>query len=221
MTASSPFPSKQDSSSTTPSESVVDIDVVAVDAEASVPDVVPSVLDSAKVAQHPVESHIDVSIDSAQVIDVNVDPSQAVTITVEPRANNQANQPKADEEVVQVEAKAQQADAPSPGGALAAVAGSFSSYLAPLSKDKFAEVVRDVEERLKVVNNTLSMMDSLVDSEGFDAILSEMLQSISLKTGELLNAHRTTIYLLDEDKNELWAILAKDDGGNSLELRFP
>ncbi|MEM9213837.1 MAG: adenylate/guanylate cyclase domain-containing protein [Cyanobacteria bacterium P01_F01_bin.150] len=109
----------------------------------------------------------------------------------------------------------------SPGGALAAPPGSFSSFLAPLNKEKFAVVVKDVEEKLKVVQSTLSMMDSLNDSEGFDAILEEMLQSISLKTGELLNADRTTIYLLDEDKNELWSILAKDENGNSLELRFP
>jgi adenylate cyclase len=52
-------------------------------------------------------------------------------------------------------------------------------------------------------------------------ILNEMLRSITLKTGELLGADRTTIFLLDEDKNELWSIVAKGDTGDSLEIRIP
>ncbi|MEG3988065.1 GAF domain-containing protein [Microcoleus sp. S28C3] len=99
--------------------------------------------------------------------------------------------------------------------------GNFSSFLAPLNKDSFKGVAREVEEKLRVVNQTLGMLDNILDSQGFDAILNEMLQSITLKTGELLNAARSTIYLLDDEKNELWAIVAKDENGNNLEFRFP
>jgi adenylate cyclase len=99
--------------------------------------------------------------------------------------------------------------------------GSFSTFLAPLTQDTFKQVVSDVEQKLLVVNQTLSMLDNVLSSKGFDAILNEMLQSITLKTGELLNADRTTIFLLDEDKDELWAIVAKDESGNNLELRVP
>jgi adenylate cyclase len=99
--------------------------------------------------------------------------------------------------------------------------GNFASFLAPLTQDTFKQVVWDVEQKLQVVNQTLSMLDNLMDAQGFDAILDEMLRSITLKTGELLNADRTTIFLLDEEKNELWSIVAKDEQGNNLELRFP
>ncbi|WP_245939774.1 adenylate/guanylate cyclase domain-containing protein [Stenomitos frigidus] len=109
----------------------------------------------------------------------------------------------------------------SPGGALVTNKGSFGAFLAPLTKDKFKEVVTDVEQKLQVVHQTLSMLDNLLDAQGFDAILEEMLRSITLKTSELLNADRATIYLLDEDKNELWAIVAKDERGHNLELRLP
>ncbi len=106
---------------------------------------------------------------------------------------------------------------------LVSAKGSFSSFLAPLKKDTFKEVVTDVEQKLLVVNQTLSMLDNLMDAQGFDAILNEMLRSITLKTGELLNADRTTIFLLDEDKAEpeLWSIVAKDENGKNLELRIP
>ncbi|MEB3279924.1 MAG: adenylate/guanylate cyclase domain-containing protein [Lyngbya sp.] len=99
--------------------------------------------------------------------------------------------------------------------------GSFSSFLAPLTKDTFVEVVKDVEEKLKTVNQTLSLLDNLLDAQGFEAILNEMLCSITLKTGELLSADRTTIWLLDDDKEELWSIVAKGEDGKPLELRIP
>ena len=108
-----------------------------------------------------------------------------------------------------------------PGSALATTKGSFSSFLAPLTQETFKQVVADVEQKLRVVNQTLSMLDNLMDSQGFDAILNEMLRSITLKTGELLNADRATIFLLDEEKDELWAIVAEDENGNNLELRIP
>jgi len=98
---------------------------------------------------------------------------------------------------------------------------NFSSILGHLNKHSFTVVVKEVEEKLKVVNQTLGMLDNILDSQGFDAILNDMLQSITLKTGELLNADRSTIFLLDEEKNELWAIVAKDENGKNLELRFP
>src|SRR6476469_8409415 len=92
----------------------------------------------------------------------------------------------------------------------------LSNVLDILNKESFTEVVKEVEDKLKVVNQTLGMLDNILESQGFDAILNEMLQSITRKTGELLNADRSTIFLLDDEKNELWAIVAKDENGNNL-----
>ncbi|MEH2051769.1 GAF domain-containing protein [Nostoc sp.] len=104
-----------------------------------------------------------------------------------------------------------------PVGALATRQGTFSTFLAPLTQDTFKQVVKDVEQKLQIVHQTLSMLDS----HGFETILQEMLHSITLKTGELLGADRTTIFLLDEEKQELWSILAEGEGGRSLEIRIP
>jgi len=136
-----------------------------------------------------------------------------VTPQVEGKQVHQRSQPKSD------------ATSAAPNNhsssALARTQGTFSAFLAPLNKDSFTQVVKDVEEKLEVVNQTLSMLDSLLDSQGFDAILDEMLRSITLKTGELLGADRSTIFLLDEEKNELWSIIAKGEGGKPLEIRIP
>ena len=100
---------------------------------------------------------------------------------------------------------------------LAAPKGKFATFLAPLTQDKFKEVVYEVEQKLRIVNQTLSMLDV----QGFDTILEEMLNSITTKTGELLNADRTTIYLLDEEKSELYTTVTDSSQGRTLEIRFP
>ncbi len=104
-----------------------------------------------------------------------------------------------------------------PMGALARRKGTISTFLAPLTQDTFKQVVTEVEQKLQIVHQTLSMLDS----HGFETILQEMLHSITLKTGELLGADRTTIFLLDEENKQLWSIVAEGDGDRSLEIRIP
>jgi len=134
----------------------------------------------------------------------NADTS-SVTIDISPTAEDQTVQEK------------QQPSA----GALATTKGTFSTFLAPLNPDNFKQVAKDVETKLHVVNQTLSMLDNMLDSQGFDAILDEMLRSITIKTGELLGADTTTIFLKDEDRNQLWSIVAQDKKGGSREIRIP
>ena len=93
--------------------------------------------------------------------------------------------------------------------------GNFASVLAPLTPEKFSQVVHDVEQRLRIVNQTLGMLNT-----DFDVILDEMLQAIRGKIGELLSADRTTIFLLDADKNQLWTNVPSEDGKN-IEIRIP
>ncbi len=102
--------------------------------------------------------------------------------------------------------------------ALATTNGTFTAFLAPLTQDSFKEVVTGVEKKLEVVHQTLSM---LLDSQGFETILQEMLNAITLKTAELLGADRTTIFLLDENKNELFSIVAEGENEKTIELRIP
>jgi len=108
---------------------------------------------------------------------------------------------------------------PSAGGGLATTGGNFAAFLAPLTKESFKGVVNDVEQKLKVVNQTLSMLE--LDTQSFEAILREMLDAITLKTRELLGADRATIFLLDEENNQLWSIVAEGEDGRPLELRIP
>jgi adenylate cyclase len=64
---------------------------------------------------------------------------------------------------------AEQQAASTSSSALAATQGTFKAFLAPLNKENFKQVVTDVENKLEVVNQTLTMLDSLLDAQGFDS----------------------------------------------------
>lgn len=138
--------------------------------------------------------------------------------------NSASPQTPASSQIIDVpaesEAQSWQEQPPTSSSALTATSGTFSAFLAPLTKDTFKQVAKDVENKFKVVNQTLSMLDSMLENQGFDAILDEMLRSITTKTGELLNADTTTIFLKDEDRNQLWAMV-EGEGGGSREIRIP
>ena len=103
--------------------------------------------------------------------------------------------------------------------ALASPKLAFSTFLDPINKSNFKDRFAEVKQTLNVVHQTLSMLN--IDSDNFELIFNKIISSISLKTGELLGADRTTIFLLDEEQNQLWSLLAKDEGNSSLEIRIP
>ncbi|MGK7891238.1 MAG: GAF domain-containing protein, partial [Leptolyngbyaceae cyanobacterium] len=73
-----------------------------------------------------------------------------------------------------------------------------------------------------VVSRTLDLLNQVMDAQGFDEILETTLRSITLKLGREMGADRSTIFLLDEEKNEFWSIIAEtDDEKQSLEIRVP
>jgi adenylate cyclase len=96
----------------------------------------------------------------------------------------------------------------------------FSAFLSPLDKEAFKKVVVDAENKLRIVNQTLTLLDNVQDSSKFGSLLDEMLHSISLKIGQLLRADRINIFLFDEEKGEFWTNMSKDERGNAVELRI-
>ncbi|MFB2918920.1 MULTISPECIES: GAF domain-containing protein [Aerosakkonema] len=87
---------------------------------------------------------------------------------------------------------------------------------------EFAEMKKKAESQPhNVVSQTLGMLMQVMDGQGFDDILDNTLRSITLKMGKSLNADRTTIFLLDEERNEFWSIVAESGGKETLEIRIP
>jgi len=101
-----------------------------------------------------------------------------------------------------------------------------SSYEEGIALDKVTklkQVASDMNTRLKIVNQTLTMLEDAQGSQGLEAILflEEMLRFITSKIGDMLRADRSVIFLVDEDRNELLPILDKDEGISLLDFRIP
>ncbi|MEM6591488.1 MAG: GAF domain-containing protein, partial [Cyanobacteria bacterium P01_C01_bin.73] len=73
-----------------------------------------------------------------------------------------------------------------------------------------------------VVSRTLALLNQVMDTQGFDEILDTTLRSITKKLGQATGADRTSIFLLDEEQNEFWTIIAEAGSDDEkLEIRVP
>ncbi len=95
--------------------------------------------------------------------------------------------------------------------------GTFADLLRPLTRDNFREVISQVEQNLSIVQQVFS----LLDLRNVDALLQEMLLALTLKMGEILEADRATLFLHDEDKDELWSVVAQSEDSEPIEIRIP
>ncbi len=88
---------------------------------------------------------------------------------------------------------------------------------------QYAAIKRQIESQPQsVVFQTLTLLNQVMDNQGFDDILDTTLRSITLKIGKSLRADRTTIFLLDDERDEFWSIVAESkDSDRTLEIRIP
>lgn len=61
----------------------------------------------------------------------------------------------------------------------------------------------------------------MINNESLEVMLEQILEAFTLKIGQILQAERTTIFMVDHDKQELWSKIAQGDGERSLEIRLP
>ncbi len=61
----------------------------------------------------------------------------------------------------------------------------------------------------------------LINNEALETMLEKVLEAITLKIGQILQAEHTTIFLVDQDKNQLWSKVPQDNTEKPLEIRTP
>jgi adenylate cyclase len=61
----------------------------------------------------------------------------------------------------------------------------------------------------------------LINNEALETMLEKVLEAITLKIGQILQAEHTTIFLVDHDKNQLWSKVPQDNTQKPLEIRTP
>ncbi|MBD2343908.1 GAF domain-containing protein [Anabaena subtropica] len=61
----------------------------------------------------------------------------------------------------------------------------------------------------------------LINNEALENMLEKVLEAITLKIGQILQAEHTAIFLVDYDKGQLWSKVPRDNGQKFLEIRTP
>ncbi len=59
----------------------------------------------------------------------------------------------------------------------------------------------------------------LINNEALETMLEKVLEAITLKIGQILQAEHTAIFLVDYDKGQLWSKLPQDNSQKFLEIR--
>ncbi|MBD3883213.1 GAF domain-containing protein [Phormidium tenue FACHB-886] len=112
--------------------------------------------------------------------------------------------------------------ASSPNGTLAALTqanrrGDLTNRVRDLPISQFIDlldqITREFEQFLRAID--------MINNETLETMLEQILEAFTLKIGQILQADRTTIYLVDEEKGQLWSKVAQDDGEKPLEIRLP
>jgi adenylate cyclase len=75
------------------------------------------------------------------------------------------------------------------------------------------QITREFEHFLRAID--------MINNEALETMLEQILEAFTLKIGQILCADRTTIFMVDWDKQELWSKIAQGEGEDRLEIRVP
>ncbi len=95
--------------------------------------------------------------------------------------------------------------------------GELSDQVRDLPVDQFRQVLEQITQEF---GHFLHAID-LINNDVLESMLEQILEVLTLKVGQLLQAERTTIFLVDEDKGQLWSKISQGESGQPIEIRVP
>jgi GAF domain-containing protein len=88
------------------------------------------------------------------------------------------------------------------------------------TESEFLKTLAELERKLLVSQvEILSKADNESEEQGSAQALYEVLRDVTAKVGKLLGADRATIFLLNDEKTELWSLVAENDEGEFLDIQ--
>jgi adenylate cyclase len=94
----------------------------------------------------------------------------------------------------------------------------FSGLFRSLTRENISSVdgfVENAVQNIRMVNKTLSMLDT-----DFSKVFEDLLQTIQSKICQLTSSDRTSIFLLDKARQQLWLVVEGPNNTN-VEIRIP
>src|SRR5512146_3138477 len=94
---------------------------------------------------------------------------------------------------------------------------SLTHRVSNLPTPQFIELLDRITDEFEHFLRAIDM----INNESLEIMLEQILEAFTLKIGQILQAERTTIFMVDQEKQELWSKIAQGDGERSLEIRVP
>jgi putative ABC transport system ATP-binding protein len=95
--------------------------------------------------------------------------------------------------------------------------GEITKQVAEMPPGQFTKFLED----LTVEANQLLEVMALGADEAFEVMLAQMIEVLTLKVGQLLDADRVSLMLVDEARGELFSMVAQGESLKPLEIRIP
>ncbi len=95
--------------------------------------------------------------------------------------------------------------------------GDLSDRVRDLPIDQFRQLLEQITREFE---HFLRAID-LINNNALETMLEQILEALTLKIGQILQADRTTIFLVDEEKQQLWSKIAQAETGHPVEIRVP
>jgi adenylate cyclase len=95
--------------------------------------------------------------------------------------------------------------------------GSLTNRVRDLPTPQFISLLDQITAEFEHFLRAIDM----INNESLEIMLEQILEAFTLKIGQILRAERTTIFMVDQEKQELWSKIAQGDGERSLEIRVP
>jgi putative ABC transport system ATP-binding protein len=95
--------------------------------------------------------------------------------------------------------------------------GELTRRVRGLSVPEFGELL----ERVTGEFQQFLTMVNMGDDEAFESMLDQVIEAFTVKAGQILRADRTSLFLVDEERGELWSKVAQGTGDAPLEIRVP
>ncbi|MGF1522968.1 MAG: GAF domain-containing protein [Leptolyngbyaceae cyanobacterium] len=95
--------------------------------------------------------------------------------------------------------------------------GSLAHQVKGLPAPQFINLLDQITQEFEHFLRAIDM----INNEALETMLEQILEAFTLKIGQILQADRTTIFMVDRDKQELWSKIAQGNGEERLEIRVP
>lgn len=95
--------------------------------------------------------------------------------------------------------------------------GTLTERVRDLPVPQFAHLLEQITTEFEHCIRAIDM----INNDALETLLEQLLEAFTLKIGQVLQADRTTIFLVDEEKEQIWSKIAQADTKTPLEIRVP